>query len=80
MITFRRKITEKQHPFFNKNVVSPAQAEYSYFSVDFRRKIFWYYSEIIAYDISVLEYMGLSVITSAGFFVLLASFAVQRME
>ena len=30
--------------FFYKNVVSPAQAEYSYFSADFRLKIFLYYS------------------------------------
>ena len=30
--------------FFNKNVVFPAQAEYSYFSADFRLKIFLYYS------------------------------------
>ena len=44
--------------FFYKNVVSPAQAEYSYFSADFRLKIFLYYSSIIAYDISVLELIG----------------------
>ena len=30
--------------FFYKNVVFPAQAEYSYFSSDFRLKIFLYYS------------------------------------
>ena len=30
--------------FFNKNVVFPAQAEYSYLSADFRLKIFLYYS------------------------------------
>ena len=30
--------------FLNKNVVFPAQAEYSYFSADFRLKIFLYYS------------------------------------
>ena len=30
--------------FFNKNVVFPAQAEYSYSSADFRLKIFLYYS------------------------------------
>ena len=30
--------------FFNKNVVFPAQPEYSYFSADFRLKIFLYYS------------------------------------
>ena len=29
--------------FFYKNVVFPAQAEYSYFSADFRLKIFLYY-------------------------------------
>ena len=32
------------HSFFYKNVVFPAQAEYSYFSADFRLKIFLYYS------------------------------------
>ena len=58
----------------------PTQAEYSYFSVDFRLKIFLYYSLIIAYDISVLEYVGVSIIVSAGFLVLLASFAAYRME
>ena len=30
--------------FFNKNVVFPAQAEYSYFSADFRLRTFLYYS------------------------------------
>ena len=30
--------------FFYKNVVFPAQAEYSYFSADFRLKIFLNYS------------------------------------
>ena len=35
--------------FFHNNVVFPAQAEYSYFSADFRLKIFLYYSYIIAY-------------------------------
>ena len=30
--------------FFYKNVVFPAQAEYSYFSADFMLKIFLYYS------------------------------------
>ena len=42
--------------FFYKNVVFPAQAEYSYFYADFRLKIFLYYSWIIAYDIPVLEH------------------------
>ena len=32
------------HSFFYKDVVFPAQAEYSYFSADFRLKIFLYYS------------------------------------
>ena len=32
------------HSFFYKNVVFPAQAEYSYFSADFRLKIFLCYS------------------------------------
>ena len=30
--------------FFYKNVVFPAQAEYSYFFADFRLEIFLYYS------------------------------------
>ena len=47
--------------FFYKNVVFPAQAEYSYFSADFRLKIFLYYSSIIGYDISVLEFIGVSI-------------------
>ena len=38
------------------NVVFPAQAEYSYFSADFRLKIFLFYSWIISYDIPVLEH------------------------
>ena len=37
-------ITLPMHSFFYKNVVFPAQAEYSYFSADFRLKIFLYYS------------------------------------
>ena len=37
-------ITARPHRFFYKNVVFPAQAEYSYFSADFRLKIFLYYS------------------------------------
>ena len=40
---------------FYNNVIFPAQAEYSYFSADFRLEIFLYYSYIIAYDISVLR-------------------------
>ena len=48
--------------FFSKNVVFPAQAEYSYFSAHFRLKIFLYYSlNILAYDISVLEFIGVSI-------------------
>ena len=46
--------------FFYKNVVFPAQAEYSYFSADFRLKMFSY-SYIIGYDISVLEFIGVSI-------------------
>ena len=45
---------------FNKNVVFPAQAEYSYFSADFRLSTFLFYSYIIAYDMSVLEFTGVS--------------------
>ena len=46
------------HSFlFYKNVVFPAQAEYYYFSArDFGLKTFLYFSYIIAYDISVLEF------------------------
>ena len=44
-----------QKPCGGNNVVFPAQAEYSYFSADFRLKIFLYYSYIIARDISVLR-------------------------
>ena len=40
--------------FFSKDVVFPAQAEYSYFSAHFRLKDFLYYSYIIAYGIFVL--------------------------
>ena len=40
----------------------PAQAEYSYFSAHFRVKILLYYSlNILAYDISVLEFIGVSI-------------------
>ena len=57
--------------FFSKNVVFPAQAEYSYFSADFRLKIFLYYSlNIIAYDISGLEFIGVSINTSVWYLVL----------
>ena len=55
------EIKEHSFFFFNKNVVFPAQAEHSYFSADFRLKIFLYYSLIIAYDISVLEFIGIYV-------------------
>ena len=55
---------------------SPAQAECFYFSTDFRLKILLHYSYISAYDISILECIGVSIIVSAVFFVLLASFAV----
>ena len=47
--------------FFYKNIVFPGQAEYSYFSADFRLKIFLYYSYIIGCDISVLEFIGISI-------------------
>ena len=40
----RLKRLERVHSFFYKNAVFPAQAEYSYFSADFRLKIFLYYS------------------------------------
>ena len=52
------------HSFlFYKNVVFPAQAEYSYISADFRLKTILYYSQIIAYDISVLEFIGVPIIS-----------------
>ena len=38
-----------------------------YFSADFKLKIFLYYYYIIAYDISVLEYIGVSITVSSGF-------------
>ena len=37
-------LTTVIHSFFNKDVVFPAKAEYSYFSADFRLKMFLYYS------------------------------------
>ena len=61
------------YTLFYKNVVFPAQAEYSYFTADFRLKIFLYYSKIIAYDISVLECIAVLITSvrcvsaSAGF-------------
>jgi len=39
--------------FFYKNVVFPAQAEYSYFSADFRLKIFLY--SWVARDVIIFE-------------------------
>ena len=65
--------------FFNKNVVFPAQAEYSHSSADFRLKILQYYSQFIAHDISVLDYTG-GISYSSCFLVLLPSFSLQRME
>ena len=47
---------------FCKNVVFPAQAEYSYFSADFRLKIFLHN----AYDFSVLKYIGVLVESLTG--------------
>ena len=38
------RLSKGLHSFSYKNVVFPAQAEYSYFSADFRLKIFLYYS------------------------------------
>ena len=43
-------------------------------------KYFCIILKLLAYDLSVLEYIGVSSIVSAGFFALLASFAIQRME
>ena len=53
---------------FCKNVAFPVQAEYSYFSADFRLKIFLY-SLIIAFDIFVLECIGVKIEVNARFFV-----------
>ena len=53
--------------FFSKDVVFPAQAEYSYFSAHFRLKIFLYYSYIIAYGIFVLFRIYWAIITSVWF-------------
>ena len=64
LITFRSALPYREtlHSFFfYKNVVFPGQAEYSYFSADFRLKIFLHYSYIIGYDISVLEFIGVSI-------------------
>ena len=48
--------------FFYKNVVFPVQAEYSYFSADFRLKIYsCIILKFIACDISVLEFIGVYV-------------------
>ena len=70
--------------FFYKNAVFLTQAEYSYSSADFTLKIF--FTVLLTYHIFVLECIGASMTNvrcstgSAGFFVLLASFAVQRKE
>ena len=50
-----------------KDVVFPAQAEYSYFSADFRLKIFLCYSYIIANGIFVLLRIYWVSITSVWF-------------
>ena len=47
--------------FCYKKVVFPPQAEYSYFSSDFRLKIGLNYYKIKSYDISVLECIGVSI-------------------
>ena len=43
-INITANIQQQYTLFFYKNVVFLAQAEYSYFSADFRLKIFLYYS------------------------------------
>ena len=43
-VTFQSDTRFNTLLFLYKNVVFPAQAEYSYFSADFRLKIFLYYS------------------------------------
>ena len=49
-----------------------------YFSADFKLKIFLYFYYIIAYDISVLEIIGVSITVSAGFFHFVGQFG--RLE
>ena len=50
--------------FFCKNIVFPAQAEYSHFSTDVWLKIFLLISsKMIAYGISVLECIGVTITT-----------------
>ena len=61
------------YTLFFKECFLLAHAEYSYFWADFWLKIFSYYS-CVADDISILEYIGVSIIVSAGFLVLLPGF------
>ena len=62
MATVTRYVCSYTLFFSQKVFFFPAQAEYSYFSADFRLKILLHYSlNIIAYDISVLEFIGVSV-------------------
>ena len=56
----------------------PAQDEYSYFSADFRLKILLIYSYIIAYDISVLEFIGAESVTSVWYLDSIAFRCSQR--
>ena len=51
-VDFKKKKRKKE------NVVFPGQAKYSYFSADFRLKIFMYYSQIIASGFAILECIG----------------------
>ena len=44
LVVYRLPWPQFKYALFYKNVVFPAQAEYSYFSTDFRLKIFLYYS------------------------------------
>ena len=72
----KEKLSYYKHPFY-KNVVFPAQAEYSYFSADFRLKTFLYY------DISVLECIGdlnykCSVSISVSLFVAVSEVKMSR--
>ena len=64
------------HPFLFKNVVISGPGWMAYFSTDFRLKIFLYlFLNIQLYYISAI--LPVSIIVRAGFFVLLASFAVR---
>ena len=53
-VPFKKKKRKEK----KKNVVFKGQAKYSYFSADFRLKIFLYYFQIVASDFAILECIG----------------------